>query len=395
MKKGGLNQRKKMDEYSAESPFPNTSQELLLKTALAPPEQSLGYWKKWKAIHDFETDVDSGSYRLLPLVYHRLKELNYTDDLSNRLKGAYRKSWAENHQLFYKTSKVLKLLRENNIQTIVLKGISLTVSVYENYGIRPMYDIDILVSKGDVRHAVKLLEQSGFAIKQVHRFGMMLKYNHSITLADETGTELDLHWYPFPESRQHKKNSEFWKYAIPIEIGGVETQAFSYTDALFHVTLHGMRKNPEPPVRWVADAIFILKIHSGKIDWDRFIDMAHGYKVLLPIRSSLSYLKEEFDADIENAAIEKLWKEKPTQVERIIFWHAKKIGTDIEGLSFPLKFFSLYVAYLRQSHSTNFMLTQMGFPRFLAHRIKAQINSLKFRKFQQPDEVSDRKKQFH
>lgn len=375
-----------MDEHSVKSPFPNTSQELLLKTAFAPPEQSLEYWKKWKAINDFETDVDNGSYRLLPLVYQRLNDLNFIDDLSNRLKGAYRKSWAENHQLFYKTASLLRLLHENNIQTIVLKGLSLTISVYKNYGIRPMYDIDILVPMEHVRHAADLLEQSGFKIKLEHRFDMMLKYNHSIPFMDGMGTELDLHWYPFPESIHHKNISEFWERAIPIEIGGVKTKALSYTDTLFHVMLHGMRKNPEPPIRWVADAISILEIHSDKIDWERFIDMAHVYKVLLPIRSSVSYIKEKFDAEIDHKVIERLWKEKPTYLERIIFWHARKIGTDTEELSFPLKFLSLYVAYLRQSQTTNFVATHIGFPKFLAYRIKVQIDNMKQKNSQQPDD---------
>ena len=94
------------------SPFPNQAQELLLKASLFERTEMLPAFTEWKALVDFEKDVEHGSFRQLPLLYYNLNSNNVEDDIVPRLKGIYRQAWSKNQILFYKTGQVLQLLQK-------------------------------------------------------------------------------------------------------------------------------------------------------------------------------------------------------------------------------------------------------------------------------------------
>src|SRR5262249_8973678 len=53
--------------------WPTSSQVLLLRAALGRGPEALEAWSEWKSRHDLiETELDHGSFRLLPLVYKNL-----------------------------------------------------------------------------------------------------------------------------------------------------------------------------------------------------------------------------------------------------------------------------------------------------------------------------------
>src|SRR5262249_19250137 len=57
----------------ADALWPTSSQVLLLRAALGRGPDALEAWNEWKSRHDLiETELDHGSFRLLPLVYKNL-----------------------------------------------------------------------------------------------------------------------------------------------------------------------------------------------------------------------------------------------------------------------------------------------------------------------------------
>lgn len=360
---------------SAESPFPDQYQSLLLKAAIFSDQRAVESWKQWKSIVDFDSDVDHGSFRLLPLVYHNLSSSGYSDELvDGRLKGIYRQAWLKNQKLFYKAGKIIRLLHESGIETAVLKGIALTELVYKNPGIRPMADVDLIIPFSKARKGVETLEKSGFNMQLPHLLEYNLEFGRSMAFEDQEGTEIDLHWHALVYSHQKIKEKDFWDRTVPVKVGGVETQAFSLSDNLFHTLVHGIRKNPEPPIRWVADAMAILSSEINRVDWQRLLLFAKRLRVFLQVKRALIYLHDEFEADIPDDVLEELYSYKPTYVERVIFKQGEMHGDNIQKMTIGKRFFAFYARYLRQTSREGILSVHFGLLLYLGTRIKSRFN---------------------
>lgn len=354
---------------SEQRPFPNSAQNLLLKSALFERDDAVSYWKKWTSTVDFEEEVDHGSYRLLPLVYENLYKDGYQDQLSGRLKGIYKRSWMENQQIFHHASEILKLFSASDIPAIVMKGIPLSLVVYQNVATRPMSDADILVPHVKSGKAVQILKNRGYLPANEAILEHDLEFGRGMGFEDASGRELDLHWRAMPDAIKNSKESDFWDLVVPIEIKGETAQRFSFTDELLQTIVHGMRKNPEPPIRWVADAFLLIKKHGEEIDWNRLLNYAQRYKVIIQLQEGLSYLVNEFKVDIPAEVQSKLHHCSPGYAERVVYRHAQRIGDNRKKVSFPERVYTFYARFLRQSADVNFIRLHIDFLTYSVTRI--------------------------
>jgi len=350
-------------DSSAESPFPNASQKLLLKSALMEKKIAIQSWREWRKTVDFELDVDHGSFRLLPLAYHNLNSFGYSDDLvSGRLKGIYRQAWIKNQQLFFQTAKVLTLLKNAGIQTVVLKGIALTELVYKNYGIRPMSDMDILVPLQSAQHAVNILKGAGFVVESEHLLEHNLEFGRSIAFTDDAVNSLG-----------NVQNNDFWDDLIPVEVSGVETHSLSHTDNLLHAIVHGIRKNPEPPIRWIADSMMIIHSNRIQIDWQRLLTYASKFRVYLQVRQALLYMRDHFQAEIPSDVINQMEAYEPSYVERIVFNYGEKIGDNVQDFTLSERLYSFYARYLARTNREGIFSIHFGLMAYAAKRLKSRL----------------------
>jgi len=356
-----------MNNHSTGNPFPSKKHELLLKAALFQGDKMFKAFHEWKRLVNFEEDIEPVSFRLLPLLYHNLSRQSVEDELMPRLKGIYRKSWSKNQLLFYKTGKMLVFFHENRIKTLVMKGIPLSILIYKNYAVRPMADMDILVPFSQARSTVELLRNSGWTLHNPHYLEFNLKYGRSATLIDKEDIELDLHWHPIFEAHGDISESDFWDQAVPFEIVGVKTLSFCPTDMLFHSIVHGLRYNPEPPIRWISDALYLLKCEENIIDWDRIVFFTQKFRVSLYMKDALNYLIREFDAPVPAEKLSEMERIRVTSVDKLIFKHSQKYG-DRQPETFIEKGYSVYAAYMRQTNKNGFFARHLGFFRYVRFR---------------------------
>ena len=146
-----------------EGGWPTKQQELLLRAALLENKDAIKAWHEWQSISDID-NLDSGSFRLLPLVYRNLSKFGLNGAVKNKLKGMYRLTWYSNHMLFSKIAVLLASFRDAGLPTIILKGAALTISCYKDYGARPMADFDFLVKTEQGGNQATNLRKSIFHI---------------------------------------------------------------------------------------------------------------------------------------------------------------------------------------------------------------------------------------
>lgn len=249
--------------------FPTHSQALLLKTALLDGDKCIAAWEEFSASWKHEDYLDNSCFRLLPLVYRKLENLHYPDPRISLLKGIYKQAWVKNQQLFNGCQSVLQLFHEIGIETILLKGSAFTILYYKDGGTRPMSDIDVLIPERKSRLAIDILHEHGWKAENEDYLEYNLRYGKSMMFYDTEGYQFDLHWCPFFESHSEVVRHDFWDKATPVLFLKTKTLAFCAEDNLLHTIIHGMRCNPEPPVRWIADAMVLLSTVSD-FEWDRF-----------------------------------------------------------------------------------------------------------------------------
>jgi len=297
--------------------WPTPGQELLLRAAVVPGPGALAAWDAWKTDHDLiETELDHGSFRLLALVYRNLQQQGAEEPLMPRLKGIYRYWWCSNQRLFYRAAAVIRALGLAGIPTLVLKGAAVSVAHYQDTGVRPMGDVDLLVPFDRAADTVACLGRLGWRPARP-RVPDLIRYQHSVQMVHENGEVLDLHWHVLAECVRHNADDGFWRRAVTIRILDVPTLALGPSDALLHTIVHGMRWNAEPTIRWVADAMAILHGSGRDIHWGGLVREAARQQVVLRLRAGLEYLRRSMGAPIPQHAIERLRAARPGALEHM------------------------------------------------------------------------------
>ncbi len=99
---------------------------------------------------------------LSPLFYYHLKPFNMPEynEILPRLKDSYMKNTARNVLLLKQLKLLKRQAEEEGIQIILLKGAGLAITVYNEIGLRPMADIDILVHQQHTDRIKELMEHN-------------------------------------------------------------------------------------------------------------------------------------------------------------------------------------------------------------------------------------------
>jgi Uncharacterised nucleotidyltransferase len=274
-------------------------QELLLRAALLEGAASRAAWEQWRREVALE-DLDEDSQRLLPLLYRALRLQNISVPEMGRLKGIYRRTWADNMRRFHDGAAVLRALQDAGIATMLLKGAALAARYYGDPSLRPMWDFDILVPADRGAAAIDLLKRLGWTPLQ-ELVGVTeaeaLAAAHAYPFQGPQDQQIDLHWHVFYQHVDPAADADLWAAAKPIVLSGVPTHTLSAADQLLHVCVHGIERawwggEVLPNSRWVADAMMILRTAEADLDWDRLAVQAQRLHFVLPMREALSYLRD-------------------------------------------------------------------------------------------------------
>lgn len=341
--------------------WPTPQQELLLRAALLPADRAGDAWRQWSATTDLAR-LDEGSRRLLPLLYRAAQGHGIPPAALVPLRAVYRHTWRENHLLFDEAFGVLRALRDATVPVMVLKGAALTFTCYHDHGVRPMSDFDVLVPTAQAERAIGVLRDLGWwnrrALTERQR-----RARHAANFRSPAHRFLDLHWHLLLESLQADADDEFWAAAGKTRVAGMDVHVLDPAHQLLHVCVHGVKRSPIPPLRWVADAMAILT-QAPAIEWERLVTAAERHRVALPVRDALAYLRRLLDAPVPAAVIDRLDRLPVSRRERLEY--AFRVNVDPEGAGAGLV--ATGFSWLRQTTGTGLARRLTGFGGFLQDR---------------------------
>ncbi len=299
--------------------LPTGDQQALLEACLAADDDAArAAFAAWRRQVDIER-LDFGSYRLLPLLWKRMVALGLDHPSRNVIKGVYRRTWVGNHLVLARAADVVRLLAAEGIPAMLVKGAALTLRNYRDEGVRPMDDVDLAVPRGAARRAVDALVAGGWMPHATPLTGTRvsaagahagwtagprpaaafdeayLGLRHAHGFQGPAGTDVDLHWFLFQGHGDAGGDERAWAAAQPAALQQAPVLLPDPADHLLLLLAHGVRWNPIPPLRWVADAVTLIRSEGTQLDWERFLAAARDRRLTLAAAGMLDYLQARFE----------------------------------------------------------------------------------------------------
>lgn len=269
----------------------------VLHAALDPPEQAARAWRSIRRAVDPAGAVEtSEAHRLLPLVHRNLEAADIGAADRAALQARYDRTRAANDERIALAARWIRLLELGGVRASALKGVPLALRDYDDLGVRPMRDIDLLVPTAEAARALDLLEGAGWRDAADLSRSTLARLHHGSGMVGPGGASLDLHW--------HVAGFLTGPYAPrlePIDVGGSAATTLDRTDTLVHVCLHGAWNGSAATTRWVADAVTVLRaIAAGPeaLDRDRVVELGEAHGVGAILGAALAHVEREHAAPV-------------------------------------------------------------------------------------------------
>ena len=283
---------------------PTAAQRLLLRAALMEGDAGRQAWEQWRREPDIER-LDAGSQRLLPQLYRNVRTHASGDPLLERLKGVYRHTWSANGVLLGDARRLLRALVLAEVPAVVLDGLALITRYFRDPGARAVDSIAIMIAPDHVAKAARILDGEGWRAAATARAPRPGPYASQVRMVGG-GRPVDLLWDPFPEACTADIRLACWASAEPAAVADVPCRMLAPADELLRICVRAARWEAIPSFRRLADALVLLRAAASQLDWDRLAHQATRARVVLPVVTSLSLLREVVDAPVPDRTLRQL-----------------------------------------------------------------------------------------
>ncbi len=283
---------------------------------------------EWRAVASLTYQLD-----VAPLLHHTLEQMGIAlpGDVAAELKRAFLGNTRHNLLIYRELGSFLPRLNEQNIPVIVLKGAYLAQAVYDDIGLRPMGDIDLLISLPDVEKAIGLLEASGYKADRPFWPEVDGVVHHHAPPMLKDGLSVELHW-----SLTHDSNlteidlQRLWARAQRFGLQGTETLALSQADLVVHLAVHASYSHYFcAQYRSLYDLEAVLRKFGADLDWAEIIRTCQAWQAERGTYLALRLAGELFGTQVPQKVLEKLqpsdWTEKALGWAKVLLFQANPV----------------------------------------------------------------------
>lgn len=274
--------------------------------------------RQWQSQVNLDA-MDFGSYRLLPLLWKRVASQNWSFPRIDLIKGVYRRTWYANQLQLSRLLEITRDLQRENCEAMWLKGAALAIHCYDDIGVRPMDDVDLLVKTDQALQAIRQLVNADWQpaatpltvsrtsnprdlpvwIQSARPMEMLddayLSARHGHCFSNKNAGKIDLHWRLVQEFETPVLETSCWNSPDHAHWRNTRILVPNAAAHLVFLLLHGCRWNPTPAIRWIADATALIRSQYDKMDWEQFQEFASVLQVSKVLAPMLNFLHEEYD----------------------------------------------------------------------------------------------------
>lgn len=267
---------------------------------------------------------------LLYLILAKTPEKNIPAHVLQSLKARYLQTYFRNEARITELVRLVELFRQEGIPVLLLKGVALLASLYDDWGLRPFNDLDILVPETDLEHAHRLILQQGYALTMREyrtawrRFGGARGYC-------KDGVWLDLHWR-FEFLPPSVDAQEIFVRTQRVTLAGSEVLILQREDLLYHLLHHMAFHHGLFKLIWLVDISRIVAAGKDAVDWTRVARMERGARLPAPLRVGLKKARDLLGVAVPDAVLQ-----GPSFSERLVQYMLSFNGeAEIAGKLFRL-----------------------------------------------------------
>jgi hypothetical protein len=241
-----------------------------------------------------------------------------------RLKQSYLTTLARNRIFLSELERVLRLLCSQGIEVVLLKGALFVRSLYEELGLRPMSDLDLLLRKAAIPQAVSLLKQNGYQEPVLHQSNLVkqdVTHDVHLRLAHAPYVDLEVHWLLVggEKFRQKTDMDWFWNRIVlhpAYPDGGVYT--LSPSAHLLYLCGHlGVQHGlGSIGLLWLIDIVRFLQKYEGEVDWSDFIRGARHLSWSAAAYYTFKEVQTTFHVSPPEAVLEQLHSQITAEEEK-------------------------------------------------------------------------------
>jgi len=249
-----------------------------------------------------------------PLLYQRLETLgsstNIPAGIVQRLREIYLHSAARNMRLYHELEKVFRILQNEDIPVILLKGVALAETVYQNRALRSMGDVDFLVKKEDLYRTEITLLNLGYTVPERY---LKIKWDeknhhHLAPYVKENGIMVEVHRnIERPSSPFQIEIDGMWERARLAKIANVEVLVLSPEDLILHLCLHASFHHEfRIGLMPICDISETIQHYQNEIDWKQLLSTVNEYGISKFIYCTLSLTKKMLGTEIPDDVLTEL-----------------------------------------------------------------------------------------
>lgn len=256
----------------------------LLRAALGQGRDVRIEWNAWRRTANL-LRLDHGSSRLLPLAYHNLVEHDVPDaEIPPRVPGVARHTWTRNQTLIRLVEPALDALRDGDIDFLVIKGAALLIAAYGgDTRLRPLGDVDVLVRPEAMTKAAACLVNAGWTRRPPD-------IDDAWLFAVEGGYRIRLHQNALLEATDRGLAEPPWDRAEWAEFANGPVRIPDPTSLLLQAVVYGHFPPLPLPIRWIADAARLIRVHGTRMDEPDFFRRVERLGVAPHARAALAAL---------------------------------------------------------------------------------------------------------
>jgi len=289
---------------------------------------------------------------VLPLLYWSLR--NRPDRVPpavlGRLRVHYLKNLARNVRISKQAEPFFAAVRDSRLKIVLTKGLRLASTVYADIGLRPFWDVDLVVRPDDWPAVKKILDGQGFEEAQAgtpgpdaacletgwayspyfRRGDLILEFHFNV---------LGLH---FPVAADEHEVTTV--RSMPLR--ETEVMVYSPEYEICHLCLHAQQHSYRKLI-WLTDIAGMAA--RNDIDWAGISAICDAMKIHAPVYHGLFLVNALWPGTIPSGVLRSLRPPYPMKAALGFFWPEAAVAGRANSLAWPYYMPSLFSLWERRS----------------------------------------------
>jgi hypothetical protein len=289
-------------------------------------------WDSFTAVEWEQLIMLARAEGVAPLLYWTLSKSgsipSHPGAVHDLLHDSYAATWVQNQKILRELELLTERLDDAGIPAVALKGACFALTIYEDPGLRPMGDLDLLVPVHRLGEAIQIAGELGYEDAAPEAsIGLNNLLNHATCLIKRRDRSILL------ELHHRLVGTGAFTYAVPMDwfwdqiepLGGAFRERYGSLHMLSptaqvlyagaHAALQHGGKNAG--LRWYYDIDHLIRFYGERMDWDLLLSQAGIFGWASALEASLTWTRAYFDSPVPDHVLTHLAVQSDRNKKRV------------------------------------------------------------------------------